>query len=69
VLINYGQGILYGWPAFFASLAFLGILVALISDFASHFGCIALIKDVVTATTLLALGTSLPGLGPQKKTK
>ena len=44
------------------SIASIGILTALIGDVAAHFGCVSLIKDQVTAITIVALGTSVPGL-------
>ena len=52
---------LKGWPAFFGSITGIGILTAVIGDVAAHFGCISLIKDSVTAITIVALGTSVPG--------
>ena len=51
-----------GWPAFVVSIFFIGALTAVIGDIAAHFGCISRIKDSVTAITIVALGTSVPGL-------
>ena len=55
------QGYHKGWPSFWLSLAFVGVLVALISDCARHLGCFTQIKESVVAITFLALGTSIPG--------
>jgi len=55
------QDILGGWATFVFSLGAMGILVAIIGDLASHIGCFTYIKENVTAVTLLALGTSVPG--------
>merc|ERR1711899_156052 len=57
---------LKGWPAFFGSITGIGILTAVIGDVAAHFGCISLIKDSVTAITIVALGTSVPDTFPSK---
>ena len=51
-----------GWPAFVGSIFFIGVLTAVIGDVAAHFGCISHIKDSITAITIVALGTSVPGL-------
>ena len=50
-----------GWLSFFASIFGVGILTAVISDVASHFGCFTGMRDQVTAITVVALGTSVPG--------
>ncbi|RZF47516.1 hypothetical protein LSTR_LSTR014155 [Laodelphax striatellus] len=50
-----------GWACFWASIMWIGILTAIIGDVASHFGCTVGILDSVTAITLVAMGTSLPG--------
>ncbi|XP_071953755.1 sodium/calcium exchanger 3-like [Antedon mediterranea] len=55
-----------GWITFFVALGFIGLLTAIIGDLASIFGCIAGIKDSVTAITFVALGTSLPDLFASK---
>jgi len=53
-------GLMGGWPCFFASLTFIGLLVIVVGDLASIFGCLVGLKDEVTAITFVALGTSLP---------
>ncbi|CAL1152714.1 unnamed protein product [Cladocopium goreaui] len=49
-----------GWPCFYISLAFIGVVTAFISDLAGLVGCVLDMPDFVTAITLVALGTSLP---------
>jgi Ca2+/Na+ antiporter len=49
-----------GWPAFFVSLAFIGIWTAITGEIASLLGCVIGLGDPVTAITFVALGTSLP---------
>jgi len=49
-----------GWPCFYISLAFIGVVTAFISDLAGLVGCVLDLPDFVTAITLVALGTSLP---------
>lgn len=39
----------------------IGLLTAFIGDLAAAFGCTVGLKDSVTALTLVAMGTSLPG--------
>ena len=56
------QDKLKGWPAFITSIFFIGFLTAVIGDVAAHFGCVSQIKDSITAITIVALGTSVPGL-------
>ena len=53
---RYGNGL----PAFFVSLLFIGIVTAVVAEFATMFGCELDIKQPVTAITFVALGTSLP---------
>jgi len=60
------QDVCDGWPSFIASIFGIGMLTAVISDVASHFGCFTCMKDQVTAITVVALGTSVPG-GTRKK--
>ncbi|CAN0044627.1 unnamed protein product, partial [Discosporangium mesarthrocarpum] len=55
------------WPCrvlvqvtFVVSLAFIGVVTALIGDVASLFGCVIGLEDSITAITFVALGTSLP---------
>lgn len=49
-----------GWPAFFLSLAVIGLMTAIIGDLATLFGCLVNLDDSITAITLVALGTSMP---------
>merc|ERR1712055_1187438 len=53
-------GLLGGFPCFFISLLFIGIIVIIVGDLAGIFGCLIGLKDEVTAITFVALGTSLP---------
>lgn len=50
-----------GWLCFVVSIAWVGILTGLIGDVASLFGCTVGIRDAVTAISMVALGTSVPG--------
>eukprot|EP00039_Didymoeca_costata_P013117 m.194764 g.194764 ORF g.194764 m.194764 type:complete len:281 (-) comp15680_c0_seq5:48-890(-) len=52
--------LLGGYPTFFLALGCIGLLTALINDFAALFGCQIGLSDATTATTIVALGTSLP---------
>lgn len=49
-----------GWATFLASLLMIGILTAIVGEFATLFGCAVGLKDTVTAISFVALGTSLP---------
>lgn len=49
-----------GWPAFWSSLIFIGVLTATVGDCATLFGCVCDVPDEITAITFVALGTSLP---------
>ena len=49
-----------GWLCFFQALVYIGIVTAFIGDLAALMGCCLGLKDVVTAITFVALGTSLP---------
>ena len=49
-----------GWATFFVSLAFTGIITALVGDLAGMFGCVIGLSKPVTAITFIALGTSVP---------
>jgi len=49
-----------GWATFWAALALIGLVTALIMDLASLFGCLVGLDDAVTAITIVALGTSVP---------
>merc|ERR1712218_46729 len=53
-------GLLGGYPCFFISLIFIGLIVVLVGDLAGIFGCLVGLKDEITAITFVALGTSLP---------
>jgi len=48
------------YPCFFISLAYIGLVTAIIGDLAGIFGCLAGFKAEFTAITFVALGTSLP---------
>ena len=47
-----------GWPCFWVSLVYIGIMVVIITDLSSIFGCLVGLKDEVTAITLVTFGTS-----------
>ena len=49
-----------GWACFIVALFFIGIVTAVVGEFANLFGCVLYIKPAVTAITFVALGTSLP---------
>lgn len=49
-----------GWLCFVGSLAMIGVVTAVVGEFANLFGCVLGIKPAVTAITFVALGTSLP---------
>jgi len=49
-----------GWPTFFVSLAYIGLLTGFVADIAGIFGCLIGVSDGITAITFVALGTSLP---------
>jgi solute carrier family 8 (sodium/calcium exchanger) len=49
-----------GWLAFGIALTFIGIITAVVGEFATLFGCCIGLKPAVTAITFVALGTSLP---------
>jgi len=55
-----------GWLCFFASLAAIGFLTAIIGDLAGIFGCLIGLPPTITAITFVALGTSLPDLFASK---
>ena len=50
----------HGWYSFVISLCVIGMVTAIVGEFASLFGCIIGLKSAVTAITFVALGTSLP---------
>ena len=47
-----------GWPCFWVSLIFIGVMVVIITDLSSIFGCLVGLKDEVTAITIVTFGTS-----------
>lgn len=47
-------------PSFFISLAYIGLVTAIVGEVATVLGCVLYIKESVAAITLVALGTSLP---------
>lgn len=49
-----------GWGCFIIALVFIGMVTAVVGEFANLFGCVLYIKPGVTAITFVALGTSLP---------
>jgi len=49
-----------GFACFFVSLAMIGVVTAVVGEFANLFGCVLKIKPSITAITFVALGTSLP---------
>ena len=51
-----------GYPCFVVSISLIGALTAVIGDLASHFGCTIQLRDSVTAISIVALGTSVPGI-------
>lgn len=51
-----------GWVCFFVAIFMIGVMTAVIGDVASHFGCTIGLKDSVTAISLVAVGTSIPGV-------
>ena len=50
-----------GYVCFVVAISVVGVLTAIIGDLANHVGCTIYLKDSVTATTIVALGTSMPG--------
>ena len=49
-----------GWLAFIIALTFIGLVTAVVGEFANLFGCAVGLKQAITAITFVALGTSLP---------
>jgi len=49
-----------GWLCFVGSLTMIGLVTAVVGEFATLFGCVLGIKPAITAITFVALGTSLP---------
>lgn len=50
-----------GYVCLVVAIFVIGVLTAVIGDIANHMGCTIYLKDSVTATTIVALGTSMPG--------
>lgn len=53
-------GVGAGKAAFIVSLTYIGVVTAVVGEFAELLGCVVGIDESVTAITLVALGTSLP---------
>lgn len=49
-----------GWLAFCTALILIGVVTFVVGEVATLFGCVCGLQTVVTAITLVALGTSLP---------
>lgn len=49
-----------GWGLFLSSLAFIGMLTAVVGDLATGLGCTIGLKDAITAISFVAIGTSIP---------
>lgn len=49
-----------GWGCFVGSLGMIGIVTAVVGQYANLFGCVMNVKPSITAITFVALGTSLP---------
>lgn len=49
-----------GWACFCLALGMIGIVTAIVGEFATLFGCVLGIPPSITAITFVALGTSLP---------
>ena len=49
-----------GWPAFWVSLIYIGILTAIVEQVAKLFGCYINMPEAVNGITFVAIGTSLP---------
>ena len=58
--------LLGGWGSLFCCISLIGLLTAIVGDLAKHMGCYTGLKDGVTAISLVALGTSIPGTPPHK---
>ena len=53
---HYGNG----YPCFALSLFMIGVVTAIVAEFATLLGCVMKIDPGITAITIVALGTSLP---------
>jgi len=51
-----------GWLCFGVALLFIGIVTAVVGEFANLFGCSIGLPASITAITFVALGTSLPDM-------
>ena len=49
-----------GWACFVMALVMIGVVTAVVGEFANLFGCVLGIEPAITAITFVALGTSLP---------
>jgi len=49
-----------GWACFVSALGMIGVVTAVVGEFANLFGCVLNIEPSITAITFVALGTSLP---------
>lgn len=49
-----------GWACFICALGMIGIVTAVVGEFANLFGCVLNVEPSITAITFVALGTSLP---------
>jgi len=49
-----------GWACFVGALSMIGLVTAFINELASLLGCVIDVPDMITAMTMVALGTSLP---------
>lgn len=56
-----------GWLCFVSALIFIGICTAIIGDIAALLGCVLDLPDIITASTIVAVGTSLPDTMASKK--
>lgn len=49
-----------GWPCFWVALCFIAGLTYIVAEMATLFGCACGLRDIITAITFVALGTSMP---------
>ena len=56
-----------GWLTFTVALVYIAMLTAVIGDAAGQLGCAVGLSDLVTAISLVAVGTSLPDLFASKQ--
>ena len=55
-----------GYPCFFISIAWIGLVTTIAGDVAGHLGCFINLKDSVNAITFVAIGTSVPDIFASK---